>query len=97
MFSIVEQPPSASEVASTVAEASKRYGIGLTMEADYTEWLAGLSSSKARFLIRDVVSEEPYKTMMENGRFDFFRTRAIFDKCMDMAKTRWGWTHKRLR
>lgn len=78
-------------------QQAKRYGIGLTMENDYTEWLAGLSSTKARFLIRDVVSEEPYKTMMDNGRFDFFRTRAIFDKCMDMAKNRWGWSHKRLR
>ena len=78
-------------------QQARRYGIGLTMEADFTEWLAQLSSTKARFLIRDVVSEEPYKTMMDNGRFDFFRTRAIFDKCMDMAKQRWGWSHKRLR
>lgn len=72
------------------------YGRGLVVEAGFTDYLARLSSRRARLLIRDAVGEEPYATMLADQRYEFLRTRAIYDKCMKLAYRKWKWVSKRL-
>ncbi len=77
-------------------EYAGRFGRSLAVENEYVEWLAHLSSSKARFLISAVVDKEPYASKAADERYSFLRTKAVFDQCMDQGKKRFGWVMKRL-
>lgn len=78
-------------------ENSERFGKSLIMEADFTDWLGRISSTRVRFLISEVVSKEPYAAMMSEDRYDFLRTKAVFDRCMEIAYKKWKWVQKRLK
>jgi len=74
-----------------------QFGHNLSLEADYTVWLAKLASTRCRFLLSQVVAEEPYATKMAQEKFDFLRTNAVFNCCMEAAYKRWKWVEKRLK
>lgn len=76
---------------------AERFGRGLIMEADFTDWLGRISSTRVRFLISEAVSRDPYAPMMADERYDFLRTKAIFDRCMEIAYKKWKWVQKRLK
>jgi len=80
-----------------VESYADRFGRGLVVEAGFTEELADLSSRRARILISHVVEKEPYVTMLADERYDFLRTKAVYDKCMEIAYRKWKWTQKHLR
>lgn len=79
------------------AERFVQPGRSLVCEAEYTEWLRRLASTRVRFLLAGIVEKSPYAEMMEEERYDFLRTRAVYDKCMDLAYKRWKWVQKRLK
>jgi hypothetical protein len=79
-----------------VLEFSGRFGRNLAVENEYVEWLAKLASTKARFLISAVVEKEPYASKAADERYNFLRTRAIFDQCMEQAQKKFGWSMKQL-
>ena len=35
--------------------------------------------------------------MMTEERYDFLRTKAIFDRCMEIAYKKWKWVQRRLK
>jgi hypothetical protein len=35
--------------------------------------------------------------MIDEERYDFLRTRAVFEKCMEQAYKRWRWVQRRLK
>lgn len=72
-------------------------GRSLVCEADYTEWLRRLASTRVRPLLAGIVEKPPYAQMMEEERYDFLRTRAVYDKCMELAYKKWKWVQKRLK
>lgn len=76
---------------------AERFGVRLSVEADYTDWLKRLVSSRVRFIISRVAAKDPYGAMMEQEKYDFLRTRAFFDRCMDLAHEDYGWVRRRLR
>ncbi len=80
-----------------VEKNAERFGKSLIIEADFTEWLAQISSTRARFLIKGVVEKEPYASYIKEERYDFLRTRAVYEKCMDLAYSKWKWTQQRLK
>lgn len=74
-----------------------QYGQSLVIEADYTNWITQLASSRARILIGSLIKEEPYATHARNDNYSFLRTQAFFKKCMDLAYDKWGWVQKKLK
>jgi hypothetical protein len=46
--------------------------------------------------LSDIAGNPAYKEKMDVGRFDFLRTKAVFDFCMERAHKRWKWTILRL-
>lgn len=76
---------------------AERFGRGLAIEADYTDWIAKLASTRARILISDLVSRDPYAGLLREDRLSFLRTQAVYDKCMEQAYKKWHWTQKRLK
>jgi len=61
------------------------------------QWMAGIAINRVRILLSDLVAAEPYREKIEQQRFDFLRTRAAFDFCMDQAYKRWKWTVAKLK
>ncbi len=78
-------------------EYAERFGRSLVVEADYTEWLANLSSTRARFLISGVVEKAPYAEMIAEERYGFLRATSVYDKCMELAHSKWKWVQRKLK
>jgi len=77
-------------------ESREKYGRLLTIEAGFSQWLQNIASTRVRVLLSDLADHPIYKQKLEEGRFDFLRTKAVFDFCMERAYKRWRWTIKRL-
>jgi hypothetical protein len=78
------------------ADSREKYGRLLTIEAGLTQWLQGIASTRVRILLSDLADHAAYKEKLEEGRFDFLRTKAVFDFCMERAYKHWKWTIQRL-
>lgn len=67
------------------------FGTGLVMEADYNEILRGLASTRARFLIAEATADPRSKDLLSAENYGFLRTKAIFNRCMDVAWDKYHW------
>jgi hypothetical protein len=76
---------------------AQEFGESLVVEANYTDWLAQLATTRARPLIGSIVKMEPYAEHAKNENYGFLRTQAVFKKCMELAYDKWEWVHKRLK
>ena len=76
------------------ASLADEFGTTLTVEKNYTDRLNELASKKVRFLISDIVSDRDYEDLVKKGKFSFLRTKAVFQRCMDRAYTRFRWSKK---
>jgi hypothetical protein len=79
------------------AEHREAYGYSLTIEAGFTQWLQSIASTRVRPLLSDLLQDPTYKQKVADGRFDFLRTKAVFDFSMEHAYKRWKWTVLRLK
>ncbi|QOJ03669.1 MAG: AIPR family protein [Planctomycetia bacterium] len=82
---------------SDVEGLAEDFGKGLSLEANYTERLSKLATTRCRFLIDDVVKEKPYAAKAAEGNVSFLRTNAVYKRCMEVAYKRWKWVEKKLR
>jgi hypothetical protein len=73
------------------------YGKRLVIEADFTNCLAEISSTRVRPIIAEAIKVEPYDQKVLDESYDFLRTRAFYDRCMEIAYKRWKWVQKRLK
>ena len=80
-----------------IDDYAERYGVNMSVEAGLMEWMRGIAANKVRLLLSDLVSADPYRQKMEEERYDFLRTRAAYDLCMQHAYKRWKWIGKKLR
>jgi hypothetical protein len=78
-------------------EYADSFGKGLSIETDYSDWLAGLASKRCRFMISEVVAEPSYTQMIKEERYNFLRTNAVYKRCMEVAYSKWKWVEKRLK
>lgn len=76
---------------------AEEFGESLVVEANYTDWIAQLATTRARPLIGTIVKMDPYAENAKNENYGFLRTQAVFKKCLDLAYDKWGWVHKRLK
>lgn len=76
---------------------AEEYGGSLSTEAQFTEWISSIATTRCRFIINEVVSEKPYSLKAAEGNFSFLRTNAVYKRCMEIAYRKWKWVEKRLR
>lgn len=76
---------------------AERFGRSMTIEADFTTWVTGLATNSVRYLLKDLSEREPYQQKIADERYDFLRTRASYEQCMEFAHKRWKWVQKRLK
>jgi hypothetical protein len=77
-------------------ERAEEFGHGLSLEAQYTDWLSGLATTRCRFILSYLVADKAYSAKAAEGRFDFMRTNAAYKRSMEIAYNRWKWVVKRL-
>ncbi len=78
-------------------ERAERFGRGLSLEAQYTEWLSALATTRCRFILADLVADKAYASKVAEGNFSFMRNNAAYKRAMEIAYKRWGWVEKRAR
>jgi hypothetical protein len=71
-------------------------GQGLSLEAQFTEWLSSLATTRVRFILGELVNEKSYAVKVAEGNFSFMRTNAAYRRSMEIAYSRWKWVEKRL-
>jgi hypothetical protein len=77
-------------------EKAENFGRGLSLEAQYLEWLSGLATARCRFILSDLVEDKAYAPKVTEGNFSFMRTNAAYKRSMEIAYKRWRWVEKRL-
>ena len=70
------------------------YGRTLVMEANYSDILKTLASTRVRFIIKDALSDERSKRMLGEEKYTILRTKATFQRCMEAAYSRYAWTKR---
>lgn len=82
---------------AAIESRAEEFGGGLSLEAQYTEWLAQLATTRCRFILGELVGQKPYMERAEEGNYSFLRTNAAYKRCMEIAYRKWRWVEKRLR
>ncbi len=80
-----------------VERYAEEYGRGLSVEAQFTDWLSTLATTRCRHMLSDLVADRAYSVRAAEGNFSFLRTNAAYKRCMESAHKRWKWVEKRLR
>ena len=81
---------------SNLEERAEAFGRGLSLEAQYTDWLSGLATTRVRFLLPDLVADKAYAAKAAEGNFSFMRTNGAYKRSMEIACKRWRWVEKHL-
>ncbi len=81
---------------SKLEERAEDFGRGLSLEAQYTDWLSGFATTRCRFILSDLVADKAYAPKAAEGNFSFMRTNAAYKRSMEIAYKRWRWVEKRL-
>jgi len=67
------------------------FGKSLAVEIDFTDTLKDLSTRKIRLILADLTAPDRYKDMIEVSKFGFLRTKATYQRCMEIAAERFNW------
>lgn len=82
---------------SRLEERAEGFGHGLSLEAQYTDWISGLATMRCRFILSDLVEDKAYAAKAADGNFSFMRTNAAYKRSMEIAYKRWRWIEKHLK
>lgn len=77
-------------------ERAEEFGHGLSLEAQYTDWLSGFATTRCRFILSDLVEDKLYASKVADGNYSFMRSNAAYKRSMEIAYKRWKWVAKRL-
>ncbi len=80
-----------------IEQRAEEFGKGLSLEAQYTDWLSTFATTRCRFIVGDVVEDKVYAAKVAEGTFGFLRTNAAYKRSMEVAYKKWKWVEKRLK
>lgn len=72
------------------------YGSSLRKEATFREYLRTLASSKLFPILKEVLARDEYKDRMDKERYDFLRSKEVFNQCKEVGAEKFGWLKKSL-
>lgn len=75
---------------------AERHGHSLVVATEFKERVAALATSRVRLLLAELIQDQEYAAKVQEGSFSFLRSDKTFDRCMQIARERWGWSHKKL-
>jgi hypothetical protein len=74
----------------------EEWGSSLKKETTFREHLKALASSKVLPIMRDILATEQNKARMDEERYDFLRTKEVFNQCKSVSANKFGWVKKTL-
>jgi hypothetical protein len=80
-----------------IEDYAETFGTSMSREVGFTEWLRGLAGNRVRLLLGDLIAERTYEQKIAEERYDFLRTKAAFEHCMQKAYKRWKWVKQPLK
>ncbi|MBI3466149.1 MAG: hypothetical protein HY000_24305, partial [Planctomycetes bacterium] len=72
------------------------YGSSLRKEGAFREYLRALASSRLFPILKEVLGRNEYKDRMEKERYDFLRSKEVFNQCKELGAEKFGWLKKSL-
>jgi hypothetical protein len=72
------------------------FGTSLKKENAFREHLRKVASTKLLPILRDVLAKSEHAERMANEKYDFLRTKEIFNQCKNAGYDKFGWTKKSL-
>lgn len=69
----------------------EQFGESLVIEADYSEALKQIASARVRLILGEALSDERSKSFLAEERYDILRTKATYQRCMDVAFEKYEW------
>ncbi len=72
----------------------EEFGTSLRKETAFREYLKTLASAKLYPILRELLVSEEYKDRIDNERYDFLRTKEVFNQCKNIAADKFGWIKK---
>ncbi len=69
----------------------EKYGKGIEWEGDFVNHLTRMGTTKIWPILAEIVDEDKYQQMIYAERYDFLRTKELFNKCMDIAYDQHHW------
>ncbi|MGO9606193.1 MAG: AIPR family protein [Candidatus Binataceae bacterium] len=79
-----------------IEERADEFGRSLSLEAQYTDWLSTLATTRCRFIVSDLVADKTYAPRVAQGNLSFLRSNAAYKRSMEIAYKKWRWVEKRL-
>lgn len=80
-----------------IDDYAEDYGRSMSIEAGFTEWLRGLAGNKVKLLLGNLIEDRSYEQKIADERYDFLRTKAAFEHCMQSAYKKWKWVKQPLK
>ena len=78
-------------------DRAEGFGKGLSLEAQYTEYVSTFATTRCRFILSELVKDKLYESKALEGNYSFMRTNGAYKRAMEIAYRRWKWVEKRLR
>ena len=69
----------------------------MSIQAQYTDYLANLASTRCRPIIASVVNDKIYADKVAEENFSFLRANTAYQRSMEFAYKRWKWVQKNLK
>jgi hypothetical protein len=69
----------------------EQYGNSTGIEAAITDILKTIAKSRLRYILSDALDAKKYRDSISEGKVSVLKTKTIFNDCMEVAKTRFGW------
>lgn len=74
----------------------EEYGSSLRKEVAFREYLRTLASSRLFPIVKEVLGRDEYKERLSKERYDFLRSKEVFNQCKDVAADKFSWLKKSL-
>lgn len=75
---------------------AEQFGKGMAVAAEFTELLGRIATTRVRLLLSALMDDREYRDKVAEGNLSFLRTDRAFERCMEIAHSRWKWVHKKL-
>lgn len=79
-----------------LVENMEFHGEDLVVTQSIRSILAAYAQSRVRPILNSLVTQDPYKDMMQLEKYGFLSTRSAFERAMNIGAERYGWAHRTL-
>ena len=77
-------------------DIARNFGTTMAVPVEFVELLGRIATTRVRPLLSALMEDREYRDKVAEGNLSFLRTDRAFERCMEIAHSRWKWAHKKL-